>query len=304
MDKKNLLENKFIIKAPGLSFRKLRQNDCFIMDKVNYLNISTMDKVRLNLCRIYLQALTISDITDAGGVRLLDSALKGNRDTTRTSTLCWPNQGRPCEQDWRLWRYHITRIFAHPRHRVLQQPLGTWIALPHQQSTWWFDIETQHVYHKQGQIFVQYSVEHPNRPVTRSGMIDYLRRGVILGQAQNELCECTVISRTRDRVSLLSIARQHNQDRPFFITPPIHAHDFAPYYHFRYYSDQDDGTILHHKLLMRPSILVGDGSYERKDDSGAASFIWECDDATSRASNATCVPSNPVTSLYSWNDPY
>ena len=61
-----------------------------------------MDKVRLNLCRIYLQALTISDIMAVGGVRLLDSALKGNRDTTRTSTLCWPNQGRPCEQDWRL----------------------------------------------------------------------------------------------------------------------------------------------------------------------------------------------------------
>ena len=70
------------------------------------------------------------------------------------------------------------------------------------------------------------------------------------------------------------------------------------------YSDGDDGTLLSEKLSQAPSRLVGDGSYEKRDDSGAAAFIWECDDKSSRTSNATMVPSNTPSPLRTWNDPY
>ena len=95
-----LVKHQFQIHAPHITLRASRQNDCFLMDGINSLQISIMGKVRLNRCRVYLQALTISDIVDAAGINILESAMRGRKDMTRTSNLLWPNQGRPCENDW------------------------------------------------------------------------------------------------------------------------------------------------------------------------------------------------------------
>ena len=57
------------------------------MDDINELKISSMDKSRLNLCRVYLQVLTLSDITDAGGTTLFGCIMNGKRDNTQCSKL-------------------------------------------------------------------------------------------------------------------------------------------------------------------------------------------------------------------------
>ena len=57
-------------------------------------------------------------------------------------------------------------------------------------------------------------------------------------------------------------------------------------------------------MLATPSFLVADGSYERKDDSGAAAFILETEDKLSRVSNAHLVPENPPTITHKCCDPY
>ena len=57
-------------------------------------------------------------------------------------------------------------------------------------------------------------------------------------------------------------------------------------------------------MLATPSFLVADGSYESKDDSGAAAFILETEDKLSRVSNAHLVPENPPTITHKCCDPY
>jgi hypothetical protein len=54
---------------------------------------------RLNLCRLYLQVLTISDIVTGCGTQITKKVWHGERDTTRTSSYQWPEQGRPTLQD-------------------------------------------------------------------------------------------------------------------------------------------------------------------------------------------------------------
>ena len=65
------------------------------MDTINSLQIPRLDKIRLSLCRIYLNVLCMSEIADAGETQLLEGMMQGRRDDSRPSTLVWPVQGRP-----------------------------------------------------------------------------------------------------------------------------------------------------------------------------------------------------------------
>ena len=77
-----LLTHSFEVKAHEPSFQVPRSCDTYLMDDINELQIPSMDKSRLNLCRIYLQVLTLSHITDAGGTTLLECTMDGRRDDT------------------------------------------------------------------------------------------------------------------------------------------------------------------------------------------------------------------------------
>ena len=79
------IHHQFEIKSNAPSLKTSRMHDTFIMEDINELQISSMDKARLNLCRVYLQVLTLSDITDAGGTSILECVMNGRRDESRKS---------------------------------------------------------------------------------------------------------------------------------------------------------------------------------------------------------------------------
>jgi hypothetical protein len=65
------------------------QNDKILMDVFLQFNFHHKSLAQINLCRIYLQVLSVSDITSTDGKTLLASAIAGVRDVTCTSTLTW-----------------------------------------------------------------------------------------------------------------------------------------------------------------------------------------------------------------------
>ena len=142
------------------------------------------------------------------------------------------------------------------------------------------------------------------RVSTRPGSRWCTRQGVIIGTPPNLLFRCTVQIRNSSSILLQSVSRQNTNDLPPFVSNTQSNVTYDSYFRFRMYSENDYGTLLSNKLRQAPSRLVGDGSYEKRDDSGAAAFIWECNDMSSRTTNATMVPSNAPSSLRTWNDPY
>ena len=96
----------------------------------------------INSCRVYLQVITVSDVTDASGLCLLPSAMNGHRDSTCPSHLLWPVWQRPTT--WTSWRRLLNHIST--RGRLLQE-LGEWVASPHQQWQWYHDTSQDVVYH-------------------------------------------------------------------------------------------------------------------------------------------------------------
>jgi hypothetical protein len=79
-----------------------RANDQLLIPLFHEKGIRDDHLHRLNLCRLFLQVLTISYQTGCG-TKITKAAWKGGRDTTRTSSYQWPHRTTQC-QDWILWR--------------------------------------------------------------------------------------------------------------------------------------------------------------------------------------------------------
>jgi hypothetical protein len=78
-----------------------RQHDAYIMDLILDSDQFTLTKIRrLNYCRLYLQAVTISDLTDATGETLDQMKMRGVPDFwSSTTTWIRVNQDRPSETE-------------------------------------------------------------------------------------------------------------------------------------------------------------------------------------------------------------
>ena len=83
-----------------------REGDCHIMPTVlsqlfHILNplLSKPDLQKFNLCRIYLQVITLSDITTSSGTEIGCHIWKGHRSSQKSS-LNWPHQIRKSSTCW------------------------------------------------------------------------------------------------------------------------------------------------------------------------------------------------------------
>jgi hypothetical protein len=74
-----------------------------------FLSLKIADKIlcSLNKYQIYLQVLTVADISTADGKLILPEVKKGERPFHRSSTLQWPTQGTPSKEDWTHWRHYL-----------------------------------------------------------------------------------------------------------------------------------------------------------------------------------------------------
>ena len=106
-----------------------REHDSYIMDHVLNSNHYTPAEVRrLNYCRLYLNAVTVSDLANPDGMTL-DLAFLEGRISTRRSLLAkyGVHQERPSKNEWRLWR-RANLLWGTIDGR-LRQPLGKWIHI-------------------------------------------------------------------------------------------------------------------------------------------------------------------------------
>jgi hypothetical protein len=104
---------------------------------------------RLNLCRLFLEVLTISDITTGCGTEITKAAWNRDRDTTRTSFYQWPSQGPPSIQSWVPWRTSLTKVLCLQSANRLMSPLGQWLPAE-EQCRWFFDSPTERLCQKAG----------------------------------------------------------------------------------------------------------------------------------------------------------
>ncbi len=154
-----------------------REHDKFLMDYFNTCQFASKTMESLNRCRIFLRAITLSDITTADGSRLL-LGIKSNRHTQgRRSRLDWPQQDKPSKRDWTLWSEALTNLETNDK---LSQPLGKWVAPTHQIWEYFLSPQTLEVYHIVAiGTYHYHSIIHQN-PRTRSQQSQWYDRSQVI----------------------------------------------------------------------------------------------------------------------------
>jgi hypothetical protein len=113
------------------------------MDIIIASRLLTASEVRrLNYCRLYLQAVTLSDITTTNGLTLNNSKLHGCPSLQSSGTR-WVsiNQDKPSDREWRLWQ-KANLLWANAQS-TLHHPLMSWILPIHEQRFQHFAYQSQ-----------------------------------------------------------------------------------------------------------------------------------------------------------------
>jgi len=114
-----------------------REKDAFIMDLVLQSGTFTNKEVqRINYCRLYLQAMFLSDISTPSGRQVDMRTLEGRRPGFSAKSR-WHrlNQAKPSATSWRLWRK--ANLIWSTSGGWLRQPLGKWTIPVCQQRMMW-----------------------------------------------------------------------------------------------------------------------------------------------------------------------
>ena len=109
-----------------------RNHDFYIMDAIIKANQFTLAEIRrLNYCRLYLQALTASDLTETTGRTLDTSKLNGHPSRMSSMTIGEViYQERPADAEWKLWK-RANRLWSY-HDNTMVKPLGMWFFNCHQ----------------------------------------------------------------------------------------------------------------------------------------------------------------------------
>jgi len=88
-----------------------REGDSYLMPTFLTIVTDLYQLKLLNLCRLFLRALFLSNIVDGSGKLILEEAWRGSRPIRPDRLESWPNQQRPPAQAWDLWPKTIKKAF-------------------------------------------------------------------------------------------------------------------------------------------------------------------------------------------------
>jgi hypothetical protein len=110
-----------------------RVHDAHIMDIVLQSKKFTVAEIRrINYCRLFLQAVTLSDLATVDGQYVDASKLNGHPSLRSSSTtLMHINQDHPSESKWSLWK-KVNQLWSNKDGRF-HQSLGRWLLPIHKQ---------------------------------------------------------------------------------------------------------------------------------------------------------------------------
>jgi len=145
-----------------------RRNDSFIMCKmIESSIISDADLKKINRCRLYLRAWTISDMASGDGKTISQQYYNGYRDESRGTGRhgIWKDVKRPNVNYWFVWKQFLTKVYCIDEG----QPLGEWEKPPSNTWEWYYDPITSFLYSIQSQKVMIYERIYTRGDSTRTG---------------------------------------------------------------------------------------------------------------------------------------
>lgn len=124
----------------GLSFQPRehplkppRQNDQCLMEVFDQMNYSPKELQMLNICRLFLRTLYVSDFATGNGLHLDYARTLARQPFDIHTGIKWPTAGTPSQNCWTIWAQALLSL-ASPTDRrqnpPLLRPLGSWEYVP------------------------------------------------------------------------------------------------------------------------------------------------------------------------------
>jgi hypothetical protein len=101
-----------------------RKVDVALMEVFANKNFTAKEMKDINRCRMYLQVLYLSEVTDISGQHIEAWVIEGKRDGIMSSKWEWPIQQRPPMAAWKVWNKAIEEAFT--EEEDITHQLGEW----------------------------------------------------------------------------------------------------------------------------------------------------------------------------------
>ena len=112
---------------------------------------------QINICHLYLQVISLSDICKGDGIQVTTQTIKGKKDNTRVSKWKWLDIPPPPPTFWKIWRKALSKQFLMDGSRYLKEKLGKWNGEPNQKWRWFIDREHDNICEKEDEQYIRYS---------------------------------------------------------------------------------------------------------------------------------------------------
>ncbi len=144
---------------------------------------------QLNMCRMYLHSVFLSDLCTADGKRIAMDSWTGVRRQDRVNVIAsWPRTMKPPATWWIRWREALQVCFCSDS-QVLRQPVG--MVFPARWH-WWYSVSCQHLFHLEGQIWRRFKAHHCN---TRARSTNFQPQGLLYQVLPRDITPVTVSRR-------------------------------------------------------------------------------------------------------------
>jgi hypothetical protein len=261
-------------------FRLRRLHDTFLMPALLNSSIPKTQWKQFNKCRLYLNVISLADLSSGDGMYLRDNILNGifDRGTSRNS-IKWPARQRPPSSSWTVWNACLLQLFCTGTTGRLVTRLGEWYQQDVcNQWEWHIHLDsstllqtydgTIRLFKKQGRSRLSPKFSTAPVPVTDFDLTHYLR---------------TTISRTSNYIHSHGSA---NFDK---CTPTNTQVQTFNWLHFKVVRTPSIELLLH-DMILHKAFAVTDGSYHPFDENGAAAWTIESSNGTEYISGISLIP--------------
>jgi hypothetical protein len=120
-------QNQITISIGHTSYPLLRENDQYIMEAAEEAGFCDSAVRFINYCQLYLNVISLADITNKSGMTIDCTVLKQKEIPQRDEDSGLIRQKKPDRTKWLIW-IKFLKTLLRPRQSKLKVPLGAWTA--------------------------------------------------------------------------------------------------------------------------------------------------------------------------------
>ena len=192
-DHKITIEEK--CESPGIiRTRDKMLNECWA-DAWKGGIISKADWKKANFCRLYLQVMSVGEISTGDGRKISSNSWEGKRVEDFDNDIEWPERMNPTSVDWAAWRRVLTASLCSGEDLRLTIPLGVWLHTTKKRFKswkWFWDYRSKVLYKRHGRGFLKYNNTYEGRR-TRASQNGFLESSWVPGDLIEGRLERTTV---------------------------------------------------------------------------------------------------------------